>query len=76
MASTNPSSRTEPKGRATRPRNANVRSSRISPMVQWIAIVVILSAIIGVLLYLGRDVRSTVGFIGATITDTEPLLNN
>jgi pheromone shutdown protein TraB len=45
-------------------------------MVQWIAIVVILSAIIGVLLYLGRDVRSTVGFIGATITDTEPLLNN
>jgi hypothetical protein len=45
-------------------------------MLQWIALVVISLTIVGVLLYLSRDVRSTVGFIGAgivAVTDVGPL---
>lgn len=36
-------------------------------MWQWILVVVVSLAVIGFVLYLGRDVRSTIGFIGATI---------
>ncbi len=50
---------TPPKGRATRARNdANGRGAIIGPKVQWAAAILAALVVLGVILYLGRDVRS------------------
>lgn len=55
---------TPPKGRATRARNdANGRGAIISPKVQWAVAILGALIVLGIILYLGRDVRSD--FAGA-----------
>lgn len=53
---------TEPKGRATRARNADAGGrSLMGPTLQWILVVVAALAIMAGIFYFGRDVRSNYG---------------
>lgn len=56
---------TPPKGRATRARNDDVGRTTISPKVQWALAIIAALAVLGAILYIGRDVRSD--FSGAPI---------
>lgn len=52
------SSVTPPKGRATRARNDFGQNAIMSPKLQWALAILAALIVLGIILYLGRDVRS------------------
>lgn len=58
------SSFTEPKGRATRAQNEAAAGSGMNSTLQWALVILAGLVIIGVIFYLGRDVRSDLGADG------------
>lgn len=62
------SSVTPPKGRATRARNADPQNRGVlSSKMQWAVAIIIGCAVLALVLYLGRDVRSDLN--GAGLSD-------
>ncbi|MFT6762595.1 MAG: hypothetical protein ACJAXA_001245 [Candidatus Aldehydirespiratoraceae bacterium] len=60
MAKTTSSAHTAPKGHATRAQGSTEGRSFFGPALQWVVVILAGLAIIGAIMFLGRDVRSSV----------------
>ncbi len=53
---------TAPKGQPTAARGSGGgRTSRISPVMEWIIAVLVITIVLGAIIYFGRDIRSSTG---------------
>lgn len=76
MASSTRPGTTAPKGRPTRARNDDRSRSLFGSSIQWIVLIVLVVVIVGVVLYLTRDVRSTLGgtrALSTFVVDARPV---